>query len=279
MRGSIPCSITCTGWPRRSLGLAWRRFSGRRTTLGFAPLSVLVAGRHVLLAGRLCNGCGCRTGPSASVGWPWGSISAAICRCSSACRGSAFTLLRLPVILVAPVVYPGMELAQAHLLSGMTMGCLEHSQYRWTTLIQISDLTGCYGVTFLVMFVAACLARMLPCGPRRRALWPLLPAAVPPVCANGAFSAWSMATPPAGSAGKNFRCFQPRFNARSTSVGVVAPGKNGRFRTRAAFKTDSFRPGDTPNCAPASMAWRTCSAESKVPARWPVLGNLPDGCV
>ncbi len=105
-------------------------------------------------------------------------------------------LLRLPVILVAPVVYTGLELAQAHLLSGMTMGCLEHSQYRRTMLIQISDLTGCYGVTFLVMFVAACLARMAPCdsrasfclpsrqggrkpalNPRRWVFWPLAPAA------------------------------------------------------------------------------------------------------
>jgi apolipoprotein N-acyltransferase len=86
-------------------------------------------------------------------------------------------VLRLPVIVVAPVVYTGMELAQAHLLSGMTMGCLEHSQYRWTQLIQVSDLTGCYGVTFLVVFVAACLARMLPCDAHRRVFWPLIPAA------------------------------------------------------------------------------------------------------
>jgi apolipoprotein N-acyltransferase len=85
--------------------------------------------------------------------------------------------LRIPLILAAPAVYAGLELAQAHLLSGMTMGCLEHSQYRWTTLIQISDLTGCYGVTFVMMFVAACLARMLPCDSRRWALWPLVPAA------------------------------------------------------------------------------------------------------
>jgi apolipoprotein N-acyltransferase len=86
-------------------------------------------------------------------------------------------VLRLPVILVAPVVYAGMELAQAYLLSGMTMGCLEHTQYRWTLLIQISDLTGCYGVTFLMMFVAACLARMAPCGARGWTFWPLAPAA------------------------------------------------------------------------------------------------------
>ena len=70
--------------------------------------------------------------------------------------------LRLPVILVAPVIWTGLELAQAHLLSGMTMGCLEHTQYRWTGLIQVSDITGGYGVTFLMMFVAACWARMLP---------------------------------------------------------------------------------------------------------------------
>ena len=99
-------------------------------------------------------------------------------------------VLRLPVILVAPVVYTGLELAQAHLLSGMTMGCLEHSQYRWTMLIQISDLTGCYGVTFLVMFVAACLARMLPCDARggRSGRWPR-PRACWPRCSSMATSA------------------------------------------------------------------------------------------
>ncbi len=106
--------------------------------------------------------------------------------------------LRLPVILVAPVVYTGLELAQAHLLTGMTMGCLEHSQYRWTMLIQISDLTGCYGVTFLMMFVAACLARMLPCDSRPWALWPLAPAAslVAAVLAYGHFRTNNVETDP-----------------------------------------------------------------------------------
>ena len=95
--------------------------------------------------------------------------------------------LRLPLILVAPAVWTGLELAQAHLLSGMTMGCLEHTQYRWTSLIQISDVTGSYGVTFLMMFVAACFARILPLpfgraaggeAPAHRwSFWPLLPAA------------------------------------------------------------------------------------------------------
>jgi len=107
-------------------------------------------------------------------------------------------VLRLPLILVAPAVYTGLELAQAHLLSGMTMGCLEHSQYRCTTLIQISDLTGGYGVTFLVMFVAACLARTLPCDSRGWTFWPLAPAAglMAAVLAYGHFRMANVETDP-----------------------------------------------------------------------------------
>jgi apolipoprotein N-acyltransferase len=85
--------------------------------------------------------------------------------------------LRIPVIFAAPVVWTGLELVRGHLLTGMTMGSLGHTQYRWIELIQLSDLAGAYGVSFVVMFVAAGLARMLPCDGRRWAIWPLAPAA------------------------------------------------------------------------------------------------------
>ena len=84
--------------------------------------------------------------------------------------------LRVPVILAAPVVWTGLELARAHVLGGMTMASLAHTQYRWTGLIQVSDVAGAFGVSFVVMFVAACVARMLPCDGRPRALWPAVPA-------------------------------------------------------------------------------------------------------
>lgn len=84
--------------------------------------------------------------------------------------------LRVPAILAAPIVWTALELARAHLLTGMTMASLGHTQYRWIELIQVSDLTGAFGVSFLVMFVAACLAQMAPCNGGRWALWPLLPA-------------------------------------------------------------------------------------------------------
>jgi len=91
--------------------------------------------------------------------------------------------LRVPVILAAPVVWTGLELARGHLLTGFTMASLGHTQYRWINLIQLSDLAGAYGVSFVVMWVAACLARMIPDDgqPRhwwkRCVWWPLLPAA------------------------------------------------------------------------------------------------------
>jgi len=71
--------------------------------------------------------------------------------------------LRVPVILAAPMVWTGLELARGHFLTGFTMASLCHTQYRWIALIQLSDLAGGYGVSFVMMLTAACLARMIPC--------------------------------------------------------------------------------------------------------------------
>ncbi len=107
--------------------------------------------------------------------------------------------LRLSVIVAAPVVWAGLELARAHLLTGFTMASLGHTQYRWIELIQISDLAGGYGVCFVVMFVAACLARTVPCEGQRFTGWPLLAAAalMAAVLAYGRANMAASALPPA----------------------------------------------------------------------------------
>ena len=103
--------------------------------------------------------------------------------------------LGVSAVIAAPVVWTGLELARGHVLGGFTMASLGHTQYRWTELIQVSDLAGAYGVGFVVMFLAACLGRMLPVadtssgsgggaaprGPQRASrgrfvLWPAAPA-------------------------------------------------------------------------------------------------------
>jgi len=63
--------------------------------------------------------------------------------------------LRVPVVIAAPVVWTGLELAREYVLTGCSIAALGHTQYQWIELIQVADLFGAYGVTFLVMLVAA----------------------------------------------------------------------------------------------------------------------------
>ena len=85
--------------------------------------------------------------------------------------------LHWPLIVAAPIVWTGLELAQARLLTGFNMAALGNSQAHWTAIIQVADLAGNYAVGFVVMFGAACLARMLPLEGRRFSPWPLAPLA------------------------------------------------------------------------------------------------------
>jgi apolipoprotein N-acyltransferase len=68
----------------------------------------------------------------------------------------------IPLWLAAPVVWTGLELARAHMLTGFLMASLAHTQVKWTMLIQISDVVGEYGVDFVVMLVAASIASQIP---------------------------------------------------------------------------------------------------------------------
>lgn len=64
--------------------------------------------------------------------------------------------LHLPLVVVAPVVWVGLEYARANLLTGFAWYYLAHTQYRYVLLIQISDLAGAWGLSFLLAMVNAC---------------------------------------------------------------------------------------------------------------------------
>ena len=72
--------------------------------------------------------------------------------------------LHVPLTLAVPVVWVALEYARAHVATGFAWYFLGHSQYRWVELIQISDVTGAYGVSFLAAISAACLAGLVPRG-------------------------------------------------------------------------------------------------------------------
>ncbi|MFO0896583.1 MAG: apolipoprotein N-acyltransferase [Pirellulales bacterium] len=101
--------------------------------------------------------------------------------------------LHWPLALVAPVVWTGLELVRAYLLTGFSMGSLSHTQSRWLALIQISDVTGGYGVSFVVMLVAAALAGVWP--PAKRRAWAAVPVAALAVVACLTYGAQRMQPP------------------------------------------------------------------------------------
>jgi apolipoprotein N-acyltransferase len=68
----------------------------------------------------------------------------------------------VPLALAAPVVWTGLEYARAYLLTGFSWYYLGHSQYRWLELIQISDLVGAYGISFVIATCSAALALLIP---------------------------------------------------------------------------------------------------------------------
>ena len=68
---------------------------------------------------------------------------------------------RLPFFIMLPVIWVGLELLRSHVITGFAWLLLGHSQYRWTQLIQIADLTGAYGVSFIVAMTNGLLLDLL----------------------------------------------------------------------------------------------------------------------
>lgn len=68
----------------------------------------------------------------------------------------------MPLAVAGPAVWTGLEFLRAHLMTGFAWYFLGHSQYRWLEFIQISDLIGAYGVSFVIAMSSAALALLVP---------------------------------------------------------------------------------------------------------------------
>lgn len=65
---------------------------------------------------------------------------------------------RWPLAIVFPFIWVGSEALRSVVISGFPWFYLAHSQYRFLTVIQISDLVGAYGVSFVVAAVNGAIA-------------------------------------------------------------------------------------------------------------------------
>jgi apolipoprotein N-acyltransferase len=67
----------------------------------------------------------------------------------------------LPFALAAPVTFAAFEFIRGNFLTGFPFFFLAHTQYRYLPIAQVADLTGVYGVTFLIALVNGCLADLV----------------------------------------------------------------------------------------------------------------------
>jgi apolipoprotein N-acyltransferase len=70
------------------------------------------------------------------------------------------------VFIAAPALWTALELARTYVFSGFPWSLLGYSQYRALPVVQIADITGVYGVSFLIVLVNAALAEFI--GDRKR---------------------------------------------------------------------------------------------------------------
>ncbi len=80
----------------------------------------------------------------------------------------------IPLLIAAPVYFAGLEYLRAYLFTGFAWYYLGHTQYRWVNAIQIADLVGVYGISFVIVLGNVALAQLVPARwlIRRGLCWP-----------------------------------------------------------------------------------------------------------
>lgn len=68
---------------------------------------------------------------------------------------------RLPALFIAPVLWVSLEFVRSYALTGFPWSSIGYSQYRFLSLIQVSDISGIYGISFLVLAVNGFCADLL----------------------------------------------------------------------------------------------------------------------
>ena len=78
------------------------------------------------------------------------------------CAGLSWLWQRgLPWLPLAPFLWVTLELGKSHLLTGFPWENFGYSQYRWLPVIQMADLAGVYGISFVLVLSSVLLFQMI----------------------------------------------------------------------------------------------------------------------
>jgi len=67
----------------------------------------------------------------------------------------------LPAMLLAPVFWTALEFVRSYALTGFPWSSIGYSQHKFLPFIQIADITGIYGISFLILAVNGAIADIL----------------------------------------------------------------------------------------------------------------------
>ena len=99
-----------------------------------------------------------------------GAYWAALAACVRYCRAKGY-----PLFIVAPILWAGAETLQGWFCDGVAWRFLAHSQYANLTLIQIADVVGTAGITFIIAMVNGLIADWIIAAKEKRMWqWPSL---------------------------------------------------------------------------------------------------------
>ena len=70
------------------------------------------------------------------------------------CGGAAYLKERgVPQVVGAPLLWTCLEFIKSHIFTGFPWENLANSQYLYTSIIQLADLTGTYGISFIIVLI------------------------------------------------------------------------------------------------------------------------------
>lgn len=68
---------------------------------------------------------------------------------------------RLPAVILAPLFWVTTEFIRSYAFTGFPWASLGYSQYKLLSMIQIADMTGIYGISFLIVSINAAIADII----------------------------------------------------------------------------------------------------------------------
>jgi len=81
--------------------------------------------------------------------------------CFAFCSRFIIFRLKLPLVVVAPFTWVALEYIRSFFLSGFPWFFIGHTQYQFLPIIQVSDITGVYGISFTIIMVNAGIADLI----------------------------------------------------------------------------------------------------------------------